>query len=99
MQMRESVQYAFDYPDASREYVRMHAQEMDEAVMKAHIDLYVNEYSLSLGEKGREAVQKITGGSGKVILPTKARFKNDDNHHSFSRTRISSSESLATCFR
>lgn len=57
--MRESVSYAFEHPTASQPYVRAHAQEMDPEVMKAHIDLYVNEYSLSLGEKGRKAVDKL----------------------------------------
>lgn len=58
-QMTESVAYAFAHPEASLPYVRQHAQEMDEAVMKAHIDLYVNEYSLGLGEKGHAAVNKL----------------------------------------
>jgi 1,4-dihydroxy-6-naphthoate synthase len=57
--MRESVAYAFAHRDASSEYVRCHAQEMDPAVMQAHIDLYVNEYSLSLGETGRKGVDTL----------------------------------------
>ena len=35
----------------------LHAQEMDEQVMRQHIDLYVNDYSLSLGVDGRQAVE------------------------------------------
>ncbi len=58
-QMYESVKYAFAHPDASRPYVQQHAQEMDETVMQSHIKLYVNDYSLSLGTKGREAVAKL----------------------------------------
>ncbi|MEM6806115.1 MAG: 1,4-dihydroxy-6-naphthoate synthase [Bacteroidota bacterium] len=57
--MRESVNYAFTYPSVSMPYVREHAQEMEDEVMQAHIDLYVNEFSLSLGEKGRKAVDKV----------------------------------------
>lgn len=57
--MRQSVQYAFTYPLVSKAFVREHAQEMDENVMQAHIDLYVNEYSVSLGETGRKAVDKV----------------------------------------
>ena len=57
--MRESVAYAFAHREASLPYVRQHAQEMDDAVMQAHIGLYVNEFSLSLGETGRRAVQKL----------------------------------------
>jgi 1,4-dihydroxy-6-naphthoate synthase len=37
-------------------YVRRHAQELDEAVMRQHVDLYVNDFSLGLGEAGRRAV-------------------------------------------
>jgi len=40
-------------------YVREHAQEMEMDVIKKHIDLYVNDYSLSLGEDGRRAVDKL----------------------------------------
>jgi 1,4-dihydroxy-6-naphthoate synthase len=58
-QMHDSVAYAFAHPEASRPYVRAHAQEMDEEVMQAHIGLYVNEYSLGLGEKGHAAVKRL----------------------------------------
>jgi 1,4-dihydroxy-6-naphthoate synthase len=54
--MRRSVQFAFDHPQASLDFVKAHAQEMNEAVMRQHIDLYVNDYTLDLGEKGRAAV-------------------------------------------
>lgn len=57
--MRESVQHAFAYPMVSQAYVREHAQEMEDEVMQAHIKLYVNEFSVSLGETGRKAVAKV----------------------------------------
>ena len=57
--MRRSVEYAFAHRDASLPYVRAHAQEMSEAVMYQHIDLYVNEYSVDLGGQGRRAVQVL----------------------------------------
>ena len=57
--MRRSVEYAFAHPDASRAFVRAHAQEMDEDVMRRHIELYVNEYSIDLGEEGRRAVKRL----------------------------------------
>jgi len=57
--MRQSVQYAFDHPTASKDYVTCHAQEMDESVMRSHIDLYVNNYTLDLGEKGKMAIAKM----------------------------------------
>lgn len=57
--MRDSVRAAFGHPELTMPFVRAHAQEMDEAVMKAHIGLYVNDFSLSLGEKGRAAVAQL----------------------------------------
>ena len=57
--LRKSVEYAFINPKSSAEYVRSHAKEMDKKVMDAHINLYVNKYSISLGEEGRSAVKKV----------------------------------------
>lgn len=54
--IRASLEYAWAHPDASREYVLAHAQEMDPDVAKAHIDLYVNEFSANLGDEGYRAV-------------------------------------------
>jgi 1,4-dihydroxy-6-naphthoate synthase len=48
--LRESVEYAFAHPDASRDYVAAHAQEMDPDVTARHIRLYVNDYTLALDE-------------------------------------------------
>lgn len=59
--IRESVQYAFDHPDASAEYVRQHAQEMSAEVCQQHIRLYVNEHSLDVGEEGMRAIARLVG--------------------------------------
>ena len=48
--LRASVEYAFANPEASLQYVREHAQEMDDSVMQRHIDLYVNDYTKALDE-------------------------------------------------
>ena len=55
--LKRSITYAFEHPKASESYVRAHAQEMDYAVMQQHIALYVNDYTLDLGVKGRSAVE------------------------------------------
>jgi len=55
--IRRSVEYAFANREASLPFVRAHAQEMSEAVMYQHIDLYVNEYSIDLGADGRRAIE------------------------------------------
>ncbi len=57
--IRASVQYAFNNPEASRDYVRAHAQEMSDAVCAAHIALYVNEFSLDVGEAGLQAIARL----------------------------------------
>jgi 1,4-dihydroxy-6-naphthoate synthase len=57
--MARSVQYAFDHPEASSDFVKAHAQEMSEAVMRQHIALYVNEFTRALGVKGRAAIQQL----------------------------------------
>jgi len=57
--IRESIKYAQANPSASKDYIRSHAQELDEQVIADHISLYVNEFSLSLGEKGRYAVERL----------------------------------------
>ena len=55
--IRKSLGFAFENPAESLGFVKQHAQEMDAEVMQKHINLYVNDYSLSLGEKGRAAIQ------------------------------------------
>lgn len=55
----ESVKYAFAHPEVSMPYVRAHAAEMDDEVMKKHIALYVNQYSVTLGETGRTAIEQL----------------------------------------
>ena len=59
--IRASVQYAFEHPDASREYVRAHAQEMSPEVCAQHIALYVNEHSLDIGDEGLRAIERLVG--------------------------------------
>ena len=57
--LAKSIGYAFENPEASREFVKTHAREMDENVMARHIDLYVNEFTLTLGDSGREAIRRL----------------------------------------
>ena len=57
--IKQSIEYAFSNYPTLNDYIRSHAQAMSEAVMRKHIDLYVNQYSLSLGEVGKAAVAKL----------------------------------------
>jgi 1,4-dihydroxy-6-naphthoate synthase len=65
--LRASVDYALAYPDASRDYVAAHAQEMDPDVMARHIRLYVNDYTRALDER---AVGRMIGwAEGEGLFP------------------------------
>jgi len=55
----KSIEYAFANPASGLDFIRSHAQEMDESVMYRHIELYVNKFSLDLGPEGRKAVKVL----------------------------------------
>lgn len=57
--IRTSVEQAWAQPEASREYVMAHSQEMEPAVADAHIALYVNEFTRELGVDGRAAAEAL----------------------------------------
>ncbi len=54
-----SLRYAYAHPEAARAYIRQHALEMSGEVMQAHIDLYVNDFSLDIGQEGEKAVREL----------------------------------------
>lgn len=57
--IRKSVAFAFENPRSGLDFIRQHAQEMSEAVMYKHIELYVNKYSIELGTEGRKAIDTL----------------------------------------
>lgn len=57
--IKKSIEYAFGNYPVLNDYIRSHAQEMSEEVMRQHIDLYVNKYSLNLGDIGKAAIDKL----------------------------------------
>lgn len=57
--IKQSIEYAFtNFPELN-DYIRQHAQEMSDAVMRQHINLYVNDFSVALKEEGKAAVCKL----------------------------------------
>lgn len=69
--LRRSVEYAFAHRDETLPFVRAHAQDMDDAVMFKHIDLYVNNFSIDLGADGRRAVETLFArGYAAGVLPS-----------------------------
>lgn len=68
--MERSVRYAFDHPQDSVSFVKEHAQEMDDTVIRQHINLYVNGFTENLGDKGKAAVQYLFAkAEEKAIIP------------------------------
>lgn len=67
--VKKSVEFAFENPKSGIEFIRQHAQEMDEAVMYKHIELYVNKYSINLGVEGKKAIDTLfeTAKKNKII--------------------------------
>lgn len=57
--IRKSIEYSFKNYSAISDFVKQHSQAMNEQVMRQHIGLYVNNYSLSLGKEGRNAIQTL----------------------------------------
>lgn len=57
--IRNSIQFAYNNPDASKDYIRSLAQELDDTVIQQHINLYVNDFSLSLGNTGMKALRTL----------------------------------------
>ncbi len=72
--IRESIRLAMENPGRTMPYVKKHAQEMEEHIMKQHIDLYVNKFSLDLGAEGRRAVELLFNkGREHGLLPDVVR--------------------------
>ncbi|WP_425831025.1 1,4-dihydroxy-6-naphthoate synthase [Streptomyces fractus] len=68
--VRTSVRMAWDDPEASRDYVMAHAQEMDPSVADQHIGLYVNEFTADLGEDGYAAIRGLlTRAAAEGLVP------------------------------
>lgn len=66
--IKQSVEFAFANPESSMPFAKENAQEMSEEVMKKHIALYVNDFSLNLGELGKNAIQLLFNKAKEVGL-------------------------------
>jgi len=62
--LRASVDYAFAHPDASQAYVAAHAQEMTPDVVRRHINLYVNRYTVELDERAVQVMLEWSAANG-----------------------------------
>jgi 1,4-dihydroxy-6-naphthoate synthase len=57
--IRSSLDFARQNPQLPRNYIKKHSQELSDMVIDAHIELYVNDFSLNLGEQGVAAVEVL----------------------------------------
>ena len=55
----DSLRYGMDHPEEALESMRKHAQEFDDQVLMQHVELYVNQWTLDLGEVGQEALKVL----------------------------------------
>lgn len=65
--IKESIRFAFQHPESSKSYVKCHSQELDDDVIKAHINLYVNQYSEDLGPVGKNTIYHMFEKTGLPI--------------------------------
>jgi len=64
--LRESVRFAFDHRNETKSYIKQHAQELSDDVIDSHINLYVNEFSIDLGDEGAAAVRELIARADKA---------------------------------
>ncbi len=57
--IRRSVEFAWNNPEKSESFIKEHAQETKESVVKSHIGLYVNDFSVHMGDKGKVAIERL----------------------------------------
>ncbi len=57
--IKESIEYALANPSEPMDYIKWHSQELSDDVIKQHIALYVNNYSIDIGEEGEMAVEEL----------------------------------------
>ena len=77
--IRKSLEYAFaQYPQVS-DYVKQHSQTMSEEVMRQHIQLYVNNYSLDLGSEGKKAIEQLHAVFKASLTPNDPLLRQSEN--------------------
>ena len=65
--LTDSIESAFANPESTHDYVKKYAQELSDEVTRKHIETYVNDFTLDLGDEGRAAIdvlQKMAKDAG-----------------------------------
>lgn len=71
--IKDSVTYAFNHPDSALPYIKQYAQELEDEVIRQHIDLYVNRFSIDLGAEGVRAIDTLfeTARQAGILPPSR----------------------------
>ena len=74
--IRKSIEFAFENPNSSYAFVKKYAFNLDDEIIKKHIDLYVNDYSVTMGIKGREAITYLLDKAAgqKLVKPVNGKI-------------------------
>ncbi len=80
--IKRSIEYAYARPESGLNFIRQYAQEMSAEVMRNHIELYVNNYSLDLGKTGKNAIRQLYAEAVErklISMPVEPIFINEDH--------------------
>jgi 1,4-dihydroxy-6-naphthoate synthase len=68
--LRQSIQYALDHRAAALEYALQFGRDLDKGLADKFVGMYVNEWTLDYGPRGREAVRRLLAeGHQAGLLP------------------------------
>ena len=68
--IRQSIQYALDHRREALDYALKYARDMDVSLADRFVGMYVNDWTLDYGERGREAIRKLLGEAHRAgIIP------------------------------
>lgn len=71
--LRKSLNLAWEHPEKTKDYILKHSQSISEDVVHQHINLYVNQFTENLGEKGRAAIQTLYKKAAEIGMVTKEK--------------------------
>ena len=75
--LKESIQYSLDHRDDALAYALKYARDMDRALADRFVGMYVNEWTLDYGLRGREAVRRLLQEghrAGVIPAPVEVEF-------------------------
>ncbi|MFI3315608.1 MAG: 1,4-dihydroxy-6-naphthoate synthase [Rikenellaceae bacterium] len=62
--IQESIAFGFANPHSSWSFIKEHARYINDDVIESHIKMFVNDFSLDMGDSGRDSIMKMIELSG-----------------------------------